>query len=121
MDENDLNADDPGDGEGVPDRKPSWWRENEKLKRELDLPAYEPPRFADGTYTYEVVTELEDGLDCNVRFVGVDVEANEGWQVRVDGDSVLTLGRHRDNQGNTVYEIDAQEFRERVETELTDT
>lgn len=120
MDENDLDSNDSRDGEGVPNQKPTWWRENEKLKQAFDLPAYEPPRFADGTYTHEVVTELENRFDCNIRFVGVDIETDEGWQIRIDGDSILSVGRHRDNQGNTIYEVDAQEFRERIESELTD-
>ncbi|MFB6281463.1 MAG: hypothetical protein ABEH40_05550 [Haloferacaceae archaeon] len=94
--------------------KPDWWRENERIRASLDLPAYEPPRFADGTYTHEVVEPLEAELGVGIRFVAVDPRHGDDWTVRVDGDPALTVGRRRDDAGNTVYEIDPGPFERRV-------
>jgi len=105
------------DGASSEDR-PDWWERNRRQKAEMDLPPYEPPRFADGTYTHEVVEPLESAYDCSIWFVGVDPSYPDEWEVRVDGDPVFTVGRHRDGDGNTVYEMPAREFRERLETYL---
>ncbi|MFB6303425.1 MAG: hypothetical protein ABEH78_11275 [Haloferacaceae archaeon] len=94
--------------------KPDWWRENERIRDALDLPAYEAPRFADGTYTHEVVEPLEAALGVTVRFVAVDPRHGDDWEVRIDGDPALTVGRRRDDAGNTVYEIDSETFEKRV-------
>ena len=93
-----------------PDR-PAWWRENERLRAEMDLPEYEPPRFQDGTYTYEVTEPLEAAHACRIQFIGLNTNYPEDWEVRVDGDPVLGIGRHRDEHGNTVYEMTADAFR----------
>lgn len=100
------------------DDRPEWWAENESLRAEMELPPYRPPRFADGTHTHEVVPELEERHGCLVRFIGVNTEYPEDWEVRVDGEPVMGIGRHRDRNGNTVYEMDATEFVERLDAEL---
>lgn len=94
--------------------RPAWWERNAAYKRQLDIPAYEPPRFADGAYTHEVVGELEDAHACIIRFVGRDSRYPEDWQVHVDGTPAFDVGRHRDENGNTVYEMDAAEFAEAI-------
>lgn len=91
--------------------RPAWWDENERLKRELDIPDYEPPRFSDGTYVHDVVDEFESAFGCTVRFVGYDTTYPDDWTVTVDGVDVVDVGRHRDANGNTVYEVDASTFR----------
>lgn len=98
----------------VTDAKPEWWVENEAIKASFDLPAYEPPRFADGTYTHEVVPSLEGELAGTIRFVGVDTRYPEDWEVRVDGEPVMSIGRRRDDRGNTVYQLSAKAFRDRL-------
>ncbi|MFB6080707.1 MAG: hypothetical protein ABEJ81_06905 [Haloferacaceae archaeon] len=94
--------------------KPDWWRENERIRATMDLPDYEPPRFADGTYTHEVVPALEEELGVGIRFLAVEPRAGEDWEVRIDGETALTVGRRRDDAGNTVYAIDPGPFERRV-------
>lgn len=97
--------------------KPEWWVENEQLRAYLDLPAYTPPRFADGVYTHDVIPELEETYDCEIRFLGIDTEYLEDWEVRIDDRRVFEIGHRRDEEGNTVYEMDSDEFRARVREE----
>lgn len=92
------------------DDRPEWWEEIEEWKAEMDLPPYEPPRFEDGTYAYEVVDALEDEHDCRVRLLGVDTRYREDWEVRVDGQTAFEVGRRRDDNGNTVYQTTADAF-----------
>lgn len=99
------------DGEG----KPAWWRANERLREEMALPPYRPSRFADDTYTHAVVAPLEAEHGCTIRFVGYRTEYPEDWAVWIDGDPAFPVGRHRDENGNTVYELSAEEFERRVE------
>lgn len=98
--------------------KPRWWIENEKLKTALDLPPYEPPRFLDGTYTHRIVRRLEDEYDCSVRFIDVNPVGSRSRQVRVDGEVALTVGNRRDDDGNTVYTMTAERFRNAIENEI---
>lgn len=94
--------------------KPDWWRENERIRAALDLPDYEPPRFADGTYTHEVVGPLEEDLGVEIRFLAVEPRAGEAWEVRIDGEPALSVERRRDDAGNTVYGMDPETFERRV-------
>lgn len=100
------------------DEKPDWWAENETLRKQLDLPSYEPPRFLDGSYSHEVVPELEAEHACRIQLMGVDTRYPDDWTVRVDGESVMALPRHRDDHGNTVYELTADEFRDALTRRL---
>jgi len=100
--------------------RPDWWRENERLREDLDLPAYEPPRFADGTHTHEVTDRLERAAGCRIRFVGYNARYPDDWEVRIDGDPAFAVGRHRDDRGNTVYELSAAAFRAAVREHLAE-
>jgi hypothetical protein len=95
-------------------KRPEWWETNEAIRDRLDLPDYEPPRLADGTYTHEVVPELERALDCTVRLIGVNTTFPEDWELRVDGQTVRSVERRRDGNGNTVYGLTAPELRAAV-------
>jgi hypothetical protein len=103
----------------IDDSRPEWWAEIEQWKAEMELPPYEPPRFEDGTYAYEVVEALEDEHGCRVRLLGVNTHHCEDWEVRIDGDTAFEIGRRRDDNGNTIYMITANQFeaavREHVE------
>ena len=100
--------------------RPDWWRENERLRAEMDLPEYEPPRFADGTYTHEITEPIETAHACRIQFIGLNTHYPDDWEVRVDGEPVMGIGRHRDEHGNTVYELPAKAFRETVIAFLSD-
>ena len=95
--------------------KPDWWSENERLRREMGLSEYEPPRFEDGTPTHEVVSELESRHGCDVQFRSdLNPEYPEDWVIRIDQESVARVARRRDENGNTVYETTPERFRETV-------
>jgi hypothetical protein len=84
----------------------------------MGLPDYRPPRFQDDAYTHEIVPDLERKHHCTIRFIGVNVDYPQDWEVRVDEETVMRIGRHRDGNGNTVYEMTAEEFRIAIEDEL---
>lgn len=94
--------------------RPDWWRANELDRAALELPAYEPARFADGTYVHEVVEDLEAALDCELRLLGRNVTWGDAWEVRIDGEPAFTVTRTRDDAGNTHYQLDATAFAGRV-------
>lgn len=104
-----------------PDDAPEWWRENEAFRDAMGLPSYEPPRFEDGTYAFEVVEAIEDDTDCRVRFLGVDTRYRDDWEVRVDGETAFEVGRRRDDNGNTIYQTTARQFEEAIRNHLTET
>jgi hypothetical protein len=91
-------------------KKPVWWSECEQLKESLGIPDYEPPRFEDGTYTYNIMLELEDRYNCTIQFRGINTEYLDAWEVYVEGEPVISIGRHRDKKGNTVFEMSADNF-----------
>lgn len=97
------------------DDKPKWWRDNERLRTEMGLAEYRPPRFADGVYTHEVINPLEEVYDCRIQFIGVDTRYRDDWEVRIDGTPAFEIGRRRDENGNTVYEMTAGAVREAVD------
>lgn len=99
---------------------PDWWEKNVEYKRQLDIPEYQPPRFEDSVYTHAVVDELEDTYDCEIRFVGRNSKYPESWHVEIDGKPVLEIGRHRDVNGNTVYEMNSEAFETSLRDELED-
>ncbi|WIV65899.1 hypothetical protein [Natrialbaceae archaeon AArc-T1-2] len=100
--------------------KPDWWKENNRIREEMDLPPYDPPRFIDGVYLHEVVDDLKAECDCTIRFVGENTEYGDDWDIRIDGDRVAKIGRHRNENANTVYEMTASEFRTLVRSTLRD-
>ena len=94
--------------------RPKWWRDNDRLRAEMGLAEYRPPRFDDGIYTYKVINSLEEIHDCHIQLIGVDTRYPDDWEVWINGDSVFKIGRHRDKNGNTVYEMVARKFRKKV-------
>lgn len=102
------------------DDRPEWWAENERIREEMGLPPYRPPRFEDGTYTHEVVPRLKDAHECSIRFASVNARYPEDWSVEVAGRPLMRIGRHRDENGNTVYELTASEFEDKFEKAIRD-
>jgi len=89
---------------------PGWWRRAIEEFEAHDLRPYRPPRFADGRLTHEVIDGLEADLDVDIGFGSVDSAYRERWEVWIDGDPVAEVGRHRDPDGYTVYEIEGEAF-----------
>jgi len=105
--------------DSTPDtQKPDWWVTNERLRAELGLPPYEPPRFDDGVPTHEVTEDIAAEYSCKIRFKGIDTRYPDDFVVYVDGAPAFSVGRHRDDNGNTVYQISSTRFRERIEQRL---
>lgn len=96
---------------GGDDADVDWWAANERLRAEIGLPRYEPPRFSDGTYVQSTVSELEAEFGCTIRLAGTNTSAGEDWEVRVDGESIASIGRERTKEGTTVYGMTAERFR----------
>ncbi len=93
---------------------PDWWQKNEQLRSELGLPPYEPPRFSDGIYVHNVIPELEEQCNCEIRLIGRDTRYGDEWRVEADGELLFEIGRSRTKSGNTVYECSAETFRSMV-------
>lgn len=89
---------------------PQWWQEAIRLHREFDLRPYKPPRFSDGQLKYDIVSRLEDDLDVTVEILGINVSYGDDWVVRVDGEPVCEIGRRRDPNGYTVFEMESDQF-----------
>jgi hypothetical protein len=104
-----TDPDDPYEGVDVASL-PDWWRRAIETFEAHGLRPYRPPRFADGRLTHEVIAGLEADLGVEVGLGSVDSDYRERWEVRVDGDPVAEVGRHRDPEGYTVYEIDGEAF-----------
>lgn len=89
---------------------PEWWQRAIEEFEAHDLRPYRPPRLDDGTLAYEAIASLEREFNLDIRFVSVDTDYRERWTVRVDGEPVGTIGRHRSSDGYTVYEIERTQF-----------
>lgn len=93
-----------------PDSLPDWWARNQRLREDRGLPPYRPPRFENGIYTHEVVHKLEEEFACSILFAGTNTNYPDDWVVEMNGCPLFKVGRHRDDSGNTVYELSAEEF-----------
>ena len=93
---------------------PGWWRAQIEEFREHGMRPYRPPRFSDGEIAPEVVMELADDLGVTIRLRELNPELGDDWGLWVDGDRVARLGRHRDGDGYSVYELSTREFRDLV-------
>lgn len=96
--------------------RPDWWRANERLRDSLDLPAYEPSRFADGPYIHEVRRTLEERFDCAISFRSTRAEHPSRWAVYVDGEKLMEMERRRTVDGNNVFDIDSDTLVRAVES-----
>jgi hypothetical protein len=99
---------------------PGWWQRAIAHFEERDLAPYRPPRFADGTLEPGVVRALETELGVSIELRCKNATLGADWTVLVDGDDVVTIGRHRSRERYTVFELTAEEFRERVRSALED-
>jgi hypothetical protein len=93
---------------------PEWWEKNAALREEMGLPEYEPSRFTDGAYVHEVIEEIEEEYDCEVELVSEDPSYPSQWTFRINGTDCAETRRHRDKNGNNVYQLTTSEFRRQV-------
>jgi len=91
---------------------PGWWREAIEEFRDHDLRPFKPPRFSDGELKFRTVERLENELDINIDFVGVDVTRSDDWTVRVNKKIIGTIGRRRTSEAYTEFEMPSDEFEE---------
>ena len=91
---------------------PSGWVEQVRFRERYDLPPFRPPRFADGTRIRECTEALESEFGVEVGFTAIDID--EGWRVEIGRDPAFAIDRYRDDAANTVIEMTAAEFEERV-------
>ena len=89
---------------------PDWWIENQSIKSGMDLPFYDPPRFEDGIYTHTIVPVLEEELECEILFIGIDVRYLDDWEIRMDDIPVCDIKKYRTQEGNTIYGISSERF-----------
>ena len=97
------------------EERPAWWDINQEIRERYDLPEYDAPRFACGTYTHQVVPELERRYDCQIRFIAIDIRYPDDWSVRIDNQFAFKIPIRRTKSGNTIYRISATEFRNRID------
>ncbi|MFA1611779.1 hypothetical protein [Halobellus rubicundus] len=102
----------------MPSDRPEWWERNAELREELGLPEYEPSRFADGTYVHEVIEELESEYGTEVELVSEDPSYPSRWVIRIGGTDCVSAVRRRDDHGNNVFQISADEVRKRIDAEM---
>jgi hypothetical protein len=96
----------------APDEFPNGWVEQARFREEHDLPPFQPPRLTDGTRVRSIVRDLEDAHGVTLSFASYDV--SEGWMVEIDGEPAFPIDRYRDDAANTIVDVGADRFRERV-------
>lgn len=91
---------------------PDWWRQTIEELAEYNLYTYQPPRFEDGILKEEVVRRLTDRLGVDIDFISFSADGHQRCSVRADNEPLGKIGRRRDPDGCTVYEMEAAEFEE---------
>jgi hypothetical protein len=97
------------------DTRPEWWTANEEIRRQLELPPYEPPTFEYDVPVHEVRNRYDE---INIQFIAFNAEYLDDWEVRIDGAPAFSISRYRDRNGNTVFGMTANAFERRVESFL---
>lgn len=101
--------------------QPVWLREAVEEFDEYGLKPYRPPRFSDGIYLHEIIRELEDNYDAEIRFIGRDIREGDPWEIQIDGRIAREVHRHRHQDGYSVVEMESSDFKEWVRTTVDDT
>lgn len=96
------------------DKLPDWWRDAVQEFAIHDLRPYRPPRFSDGEITPKAIGELEDEYSIEIRFMAVDPQAGDEWELYVDDTAVAEVARRRHPDGYTIYSMTEDEFRRLV-------
>lgn len=90
--------------------QPRWWRDVSAEFDAHDMPAYRPPRFSDGAIVPTVVQRLEDDLAVSIRLRSINPQRDGEWEIVVDGEPVDSVGRRRESEGYSLYELSAGAF-----------
>jgi hypothetical protein len=98
--------------------KPDWWRANEELRQEYQLPSFTPPSFQDGRYVHSVVEDIEEQHNCTIQIVSQNPTADEGWTVLVDGTEVLRTERYRNKDVNAKFKHTSDKFRKEIKRQV---
>lgn len=93
---------------------PAWWREAIERFRAHGMRPYRPPRFTDDELVPPTIADLEAEFGVSIELRSTDPGPDPEWALWVDGERVGTVGRHREADGHTVYELDRAEFEELV-------
>ena len=93
---------------------PDWWREAVERFRAHGMQPYRPPRFEDDELVPPAVADLESELGVSVELRSTDPGPAPKWALWVGGERIETVGRRREGDGHTVYELDRAEFEELV-------
>lgn len=112
-----YDDDDPYETEDI-DEYPEWWRDNIKEFRAFGLRPYRPPRFVDDSIVPEVVDSIEDEEGIKVQICSINPQEADDWEVRVNGETVITIEHWRSDDGYSVYDITADEFRSDIKEKL---
>lgn len=114
-----YDEDDPYDGEDL-STYPDWWRRNVEEFRDHGMRPYRPPRFADDELTPPVIDALEAELDVAVQLRAVNPQVGADWELLVDGEPVAAVGRRREGEGYTRYDVASAEFERLVREAAAD-
>jgi hypothetical protein len=109
--------DDPYKDESLK-KYPSWWQNNIKKFRESGLPPYRPPRFSDGRYSPEVISELESEHNISIQLRCINPQSRTDWEILVDGNQAGKVGRTRKSNGYSLYKITSEKFESMVKGQL---
>ena len=93
---------------------PQWWREAVYEFEENDLRPYRPSRFTDGEIVRDVVRELEQRYDVEIRLGAKNPKPDGQWAIHVDGDPVADVDHQRKPDGYTLYGVASDRFEEIV-------
>jgi hypothetical protein len=84
----------------------------------MELPLYEPPRLADGSFIHTAVERLEEEFGCWITIQGKNTNYLDDWTVVINGTEAFRVGRYRDDRGNTVFETTVEQFESRVQKQV---
>lgn len=107
----------PYEGEDL-EEYPDWWRKNIKEFRKYNLRPYRPPRFQDDEMVPEIISQLEDEHKVEIQIISTDPSREESWEIRVNGDPVVAINKHRHKLGYSVFMIDSDDVRSAVRNEI---
>lgn len=87
---------------------PDWWRRNIEEFNDHNMRPYRPPRFADGTLTPQLRTELEETFEVSIEIRSSNRPNEANWMILLNGDLLTTVGHYRHGDGYTVFDIDSE-------------